>query len=173
MINGDRCRLFYEHWDSLRSDNPYPSLADFLDAPNVTIAPYTFVVDRVGNDLVTRLFGTGLVEARGADLTGQNYALSKSVSIARAIVSNVTLVTVRPCGLRAVDIFSSTKGKQYLSEVVVLPLGEPGNSYQAAGINDVRGTLSYDETINGWRGAKEIEWIDIGYGVPDKAPLSR
>ena len=71
------------------------------------------------------------------------------------------------------NAFSSTKGRKYISEVIVLPLGEGGLSSQAAGINDVHNMIGYDETVSGWQGAQDIEWIDIGFSIPEPAPLFR
>ena len=33
--------------------------------------------------------------------------------------------------------------------------------------------IGYDETVSGWQGAQEMEWIDIGFGIPGQAPLYR
>lgn len=169
----DRCRLFYEHWDALRGGLPYPSLSTFRDNANPIFAPFTYIVDKVGDGLLTRLFGTQLVESRGVDVTGKSYVIDQPKDIAHAIVSNVTQIITQPCGARAMNAFSSTKGRKYVSEVVALPLGEDEISTQAAGINDIHDMIGYNETVSGWQGAQEMEWIDIGFGVPGPAPLYR
>ena len=92
--------------------------------PNTVCAPYTYIVDRVDDGLFTRLFGTQLVESRGLDLTGKSYVSGQPEDIAHAIVSNVIKLLKQPCGLHAMNAFSSTKGRKFISEVVVLPLGE-------------------------------------------------
>ncbi len=159
MFKRERCRAFYDHWDSLRGDRPYPTLSEFLDNPNVACAPCTYIVDIVGNRLNTRFFGTQLVESRGIDLTGKDYVEGQPNNIGDAIVSNVIKLIAHPCGLHAMNIFTSTKGRKFVSEVVVLPLGDDNQSTQATGINDVHNMIGYDETVSGWQGALEIEVV--------------
>ena len=61
---------FFEHWKSLRKgDALVPLQKDFLDQPHPQFAPYLYIIEVAGRELIIRLMGTALVERGGRDRT--------------------------------------------------------------------------------------------------------
>ncbi|MBL4864436.1 MAG: PAS domain-containing protein [Rhodobiaceae bacterium] len=124
-IRTEGARELYAYWDKLRTGRAMPRATevDLVDLapilPNVVI--YAATDD---NDFRFRFFGTGLVRAVGADLTGLRITDIMDSPNATESINGFTQILAGP--LAAVNLYQATaqEGGDYESEHLLLPLGD-------------------------------------------------
>lgn len=124
-LRTEGARELYAYWDKLRTGRALPRATevDLVDLapilPNVMI--YAATDD---DDFRFRFFGTGLVRAVGADLTGLRITDIMDNPDAAESINIFTQILTRP--LAAVNLYQATahEGGDYESEHVLLPLGD-------------------------------------------------
>jgi len=90
---------FFDHWRSARTREDIPTLSDYLDFPAFADQQNTAIVDVPSRGQMRfRLFGTGLNELSGSELTGHD-VLSHFSSSAKKEAERITWSAVtKPCG---------------------------------------------------------------------------
>lgn len=167
------CRGFFEHWQSLRADGSIlPSQKDFLDNADPRYAPFTHIseVDDAGV-MIVRLMGTALVERWGKDKTGEAMAADQPEEVREALYGNTRKVISTPCGLRSEIELAGSSGSEMIIEAITLPIGvEPGRPGRLVAYSALMRKLEYGEHSQQYKSLANVEWIDIGAGVPGDPP---
>ena len=118
-------RELYAYWDSLRIGRPLPRSTDIdlVDIPSIlpNVMIYAATTD---NDFRLRFFGTALVRAVGADLTGLRLTDVMEKLDATETINGCLRILSGP--LAMVNRYQSTaqEGGDYESEHLLLPLGD-------------------------------------------------
>jgi hypothetical protein len=166
------CASFLFHWKALRGDALVPTIEAFLDRPSPAHAPWLFMAEIRGDDLLIRLEGTGLVTRWGRDLTGDKLFRDRSPDYVRKVAENYRTVLEHPCGYYALNQYLSGRGRNVRVRVLYLPLmPKPGRQPRIVGYSvELQRRPFDDESLLASRTTVEAEWIDIGAGVPASAP---
>ena len=175
MFQSEECRGFFEHWQSLCLDGQIvPSHRDFLDNPNPRYAPFVHISEISGTGtMIVRLMGTGLVERWGRDKTGEAMGEGQSEPVREALYANTRQVILNPCGLRSEIELAANSGSEMLVEAVTLPLiVEPGKPGRLVAYSGLMRKLQYGEHSERYKSLANVEWIDIGAGIPEHAPAT-
>jgi hypothetical protein len=161
---------FAEHWRSARANNLVPSLSDFLDRPPFAHQRDTAIVDVVApGQMRFRLFGTGLNDLSGDELTGSD-VLSHFHPSARAEAERITWAAVTmPCGY-----LLSRKMRRGAFSITASGIGLP-LLHQQSGRFCIVGFTSHistqtkvvDSVAEGFvNEVKLTQWLDIGARTP-------
>jgi hypothetical protein len=161
---------FAEHWRSTRRDNLVPSLSDYLDRQPFAHQRDTAIVDVVApGQMQFRLFGTGLNDLSGDELTGHD-VLSHFHPSAAAEAERIAWTAVTtPCGY-----LLSRKMHRGALAITASGIGLPLRQRQSERLCIV-GFTSHISTRTEVVDSKEeafvsevklIRWIDIGKHIP-------
>ena len=162
------CRGFYEYWQSLPRHNLAPTSEIFLDASNPRYAPFVYILEFSGSDIVIRLMGTALVERWKADRTGEKFLTTQDAETKKVFLTNCSHIVSMPCGLRATNRFRLSAGQRVSTEAIALPLAPgPGRPQRFVSYSQMFEEPSDEDKVGGWEDVVDHEWIDLGAGVPD------
>lgn len=165
---------FFEHWQSLRTgSNLIPAQKDFLDNPQPNYAPFIHISEVTDTGImIVRLMGTGLVERWGKDKTGEAMGEGQPEHVREALYSNTRLVIATPCGVRSEIELAANSGSEMVVEAVTLPIGvEPGRPGRLVAYSALMRKLEYGEHSQRYKSLANVEWIDLGAGVPGDPPM--
>ncbi len=157
---------FLAHWRALKRDARAPSLSDFLDFPNPTWQPWITIFDVQGESVVTRLFGTNMVHFTGNDFTGKSLDEFTAPEGRAGLRLPYPELVKRPCGTRTSSLWHASSGRTIGMRSIGLPLFRK-NGASVAWLSEVTEPLSLGETAVNIRRRASLQWIDLGYGVPD------
>ena len=167
------CASFLAHWKALRSGaDLVPTIESFLDRPSPLHAPWLFMAEISGPDVIVRLEGTGLVGRWGRDLTGERLFREKSPAYVAQIADNFRNVLQQPCGCYALNHYQSGRGRNVRVRVLYLPLAaKAGRLPRIVGYSVELQRRPFDDVaLANTRNTVEAEWIDVGGGIPAHAP---
>ncbi len=167
------CGSFLAHWMGLRNGARVPTVEDFLDRVSPLHAPWLFMAEIRGPDLIIRLEGTGLVGRWGRDLTGERLFRDKSPAFVAQVAENFRTVLEHPCGYYALNHYQTGRGRNVRVRVLYLPLvAKPGRLPRIVGysVELQRRPLDDETSLSAARTTVEAEWIDIGAGLPAHQP---
>lgn len=170
----DKCRGFLNHWLSLRTAGSHSvDYADFLDSPHPLYAPFIYITECDQGAIIIRLMGTGLVELWGRERTGDVMAKDQPESVRHALYKNTITANRRPCGIHTVLKMQTTSNNDVLVESITLPLATgPQKPIRSVLYADYHTAFGRNEVNHRYLEAPEVEWIDLGAGVPDHRPAS-
>ena len=166
-------RELVAYWKSRQINDGIPHTSDFFDHLPAPLAPYLILFDWSPDDIICRLLGTKLVERWAEDLTGKSWFSANPHLKASGIVANFKMMIDRPCGGHAHGSFVSTVGRHLSIETVSLPLAvSPGRAPRVVAGSFPVETLGTDERSRGWIPPRQLEWLDLGFGIPDRPPAA-
>lgn len=173
VFQSQTCEDFLEHWKSLRTDGALvPTQQDYLDHPHPRFAPYIHIAEIADSDLIIRLMGTALVERWGRDKTGEVIGLDQPPKIKEALHRNSQISHGIPCGFRLLIEMAASNGSEMAIEAVCLPLNiETERLPRVISYSSVLQQLKYGDHSERYLGLTAVDWIDLGAGIPDDAPL--
>jgi hypothetical protein len=150
-------QAFVRHWSGLREPGqPFVSFHDLEPSGRNTI----------------RLFGTALVNAWGADLTGRDIGDGFAPEVVKLFESIQGHCVDVPCGLWEVGHYITSTGRTIVKEIITLPLIlTRSDAVRIARFHFMVDALSPVERITGIQEVMRKTWIDIGYGVPPEPPI--
>ncbi|MGB6085206.1 PAS domain-containing protein [Parvibaculum sp.] len=164
------------YWKSIRKPGEKipPRSAFRVTQELAPLLPNLVIVEVLDNDLVFRLVGTALTRHQGIDITGKSYGdFSKPDQVARAVARAMAAHKVG-CGLLTIHEEEYGHGLSSTVEVAAFPLrgdanGEVMMVLSATPID--RGLAPKSDTALFLRPLTHIEYIDLGFGVPDDAEV--
>jgi hypothetical protein len=161
---------FIEHWRSIPKTGAIPCLRAFLDFPPFRLQSEVAIVDVNGpEEMRFRLFGTGLSEIAGLDLTGTD-VLSNFHKKARKDASRIAWIAVnRPCGyIIRRELRRGSVGTSAIGAGLPLLHNQSGKiglvGFSSTLEKKTHFTLSDADVFV--TDVKRIQWIDIGAGTP-------
>ena len=168
----DQCAGFHAHWTSLRDEGTVVLRQSvFLDNPHPGFAPHLHIAEFRNGRLIFRLIGTKLVERWGRDKTGEVIGEGQPPEMQQSLYRNSWSAIAQPCGFRMNMKFAASTGAQFSVEAVVLPLSvKAGKPHRLVSYSEVVEKLQYGDQSQIYLGIPEVEWIDIGAGVPGQTP---
>ena len=123
------------------------------------------------DDIICRLLGTKIVERWAEDLTGKSWFAANPHLKASGILANFKMMGDHPCGGHALGSFVSSIGRHLSIETISLPLAvSAGRPPRIIAGSFVVETLGNDERSRGWVPPRQLEWLDLGFGLPDHPP---
>ena len=162
------CRGFFNHWQSLPKDGLAPTSETFLDFPQPLYAPYVYILEYAGNDLIIRLIGTALVERWKQNRTGQSFNIHQDPQVREMFFLNSLNVVHLPCALRAVNRFRLASGQNVSTEAIILPLTIGADRpLRLVTYSHLFEEPNEKDELGGWEDVLDHEWIDLGAGVPE------
>ncbi|NKB45474.1 MAG: PAS domain-containing protein [Alphaproteobacteria bacterium] len=170
----EQCKGFFTHWKSLRAEGDVvPQQSEFLDNPHPGFAPHLHIAEFRNGRLIFRLIGTKLVERWGRDKTGEIVGDGQPAEMQQSLYRNSWSAISKPCGFRMNMKFAASTGAQFSVEAVVLPLQvKAGKPNRLVSYSEVVEKLKYGDQSQVYLGIPEVEWIDVGAGVPDHTPTT-
>lgn len=158
----------------MREDGAYvPHQSVFLDNPHPQFAPYLHIAQFRNGRLIFRLIGTKLVERWGKDKTGEVVGEGQPPEMQQSLYKNSWSAIATPCGFRMNMKFAATTGAQFSIEAVVLPLQVGGGKpNRLVSYSEVVEKLKYGDLSQQYLGIPEVEWVDVGAGMPDQVPMT-
>ena len=162
---------FLEHWLSLSSDGLVTTLESFLDHPDSRFQAMTSIIDiTVLQSMTIRLFGTGLVDLLGHDLTGSNATHWYSEQARGEMGEFTACMFGAPCGLACLRADITSKGRRVNSVSLSLLLRRASGATSSMVVFFVMSdSLGPGEIAIDLKDIVEPRWIDIGFGVPEFA----
>tara|TARA_R110000868_G_scaffold139015_3_gene353685 strand:- start:1319 stop:1849 length:531 start_codon:yes stop_codon:yes gene_type:complete len=160
---------FFEYWNSLPKTGFVPDRSDFNPPAIHRLMPSVTLLEVVSSDRVEmRLIGTDLVERMGGDPTGKNYLDYVALDARSTYLETLSLQINRPCGRRSILQTREASGVLSRVEVLTLPM-----THKLSGHPLILSYFGPTEAI-GFDGGSDrevrifenIQWIDIGAGVP-------
>jgi hypothetical protein len=164
---------FFAHWRSAGRGGVLPSLADYLDLPPFARQKDTAIVDVAPDgEMRYRLFGTGLSDLSGNDLTGSD-VLSHFHPAARAEAERIVRTAASvPCGYLLRRQMRSGS-HEITAEGIGLPLANlrSGRTCIVGFTSNIakRTELAASDAKMFVTGVSLIRWIDVGAGAPVSA----
>lgn len=150
-----------------------PTTERFLDHVPAVISPYLILFESNNDELIVRFAGTKLVERWAEDLTGKNWLAANLHLKASGILSNFRSMIRHPCGGHARGSFVSSVGRHLSIETVSAPLEvRLGRAPRIISGSFALETLGTDERSRGWMPPQQLDWIDLGHGIPDHPPAA-
>ncbi len=119
-------RILYEYWDALRAGRQLPCSTDIDLIDIASILPYVMIYTATDDgDFRFRFFGTALVHAVGADLTG--LCISDVMEKRDAVESNRDFKKLLNDPCVAINLYQVTanEGSTHETEHLLLPLANP------------------------------------------------
>lgn len=170
----DQCSKFFEHWTSLRVESAQVLWQSvFLDNPHPGFAPHLHIAEFPNGRIIFRLIGTKLAERWGRDKTGEVVGEGQPPKMQQSLCRFSWSAISRPCGFRMNMKFAATTGAQFSVEAIVLPLSiDGGKPNRLVSFSEVVEKLQYGDVSQIYLGIPDVEWIDVGAGVPDQAPTT-
>ena len=162
----DRFAEFLTHWRALKGDRRAPWLSDFLDQVKPAWQPWVTIFDVQGEHVVTRLFGTAMVTFTGSDFTGKSMDDFTAPEGRAGIRLPYPEVVSRPCGTLTSSLWHTSSGRTVVMRAIGLPLYRKAGA-SVAWLNELTDPLSLGETAVNVRRRSTLQWIDLGYGVPE------
>ncbi len=166
-------KAFFDHWASLRTEGSVPTLRDFLDRPSPEFQPYVAIYDVCddGQRLPLRLFGTGLVDFMGSEITGKDFLMSAEPDLRPIISFTAKMQVEHPCGRTDLRKVASSKGAYVETDALSLPLLTEGDRAPSIVLYlNHRETMGHGETLGSVLSIEGIRWVNVGAGVPDVDP---
>jgi len=166
---------FVTHWQDLREGEAVPTSQAFLDNVQPALQPLISLndVDENGQNQVV-LFGTELVEVWQSDLTGKNVTEFISAEQARRLTTDLVICAKTPCGIWEVSTLKTTTGRTIAWEMVTLPVGlDDPKRHRIARYHNILEPTDKNELVADIMYFQQKEWLDIGSGIPDTAPLMK
>jgi hypothetical protein len=122
-------QMLLSYWREKRAERTAPSRADIQPSELVPMLPYLALFDVIDGDFRFRLFGTGLVDAYGGDVTGKLLSECDLDGIHAQILEQLAAVVRerRPNVLR-VKFTKDTDDRHLEYERVALPLSGDGET---------------------------------------------
>lgn len=165
--------VFIAHWKALRRPGETVTASDvFLDNPSPLLSPNILVLDVYPDDIVIRLQATAIVERWGKDLTGRSLFEAPLPMHQSDMMTNVHRLLEHPCGLVSANNLRTSGGRKLIVETTGLPLsvpdGRPRRMVNYTWLVEPLDSGEHSETVTGY---EVQDWVDIGQGVPDTAPL--
>ena len=170
----EKCRGFFEHWASLRDEGQHvPSNSVFLDKAHPDYAPHLHIAEMHDGYMVFRLIGTKVVERWGRDKTGEVVGDGQPPDMQRVLYDNGVLSISTPCGFRMEMMFAASNGSEISIEALVLPLAtEVGKPGRLVSLSEVVERLKYGDQSERYLNIANVDWVEIGAGVPEQDPWS-
>lgn len=136
------------------------------------LLPWMAIVEEVTRgEYVIRFLGTARVEMWGQDLTGTNPFSLMSPGLVLAARRNMEVVLAHPCGMVHMAHYAVPSGREVHMENVTVPVGnDPGLPRRLVNYVTEIATTGYSESTGEVRSVSHRAWLDIGAGVPKKAP---
>jgi hypothetical protein len=170
----------FAYWRSIRNGRAMPGKSD-LDPINIRKhIPFVSIHERVAPDeFVYRIHGTGLAATAAADHTGTN-AFDLVPEVWRnPLMTLLNGVLDHPCGVLEEHLLDNSIRGRLTRVGLHLPLADnagapkfvlnyhpPGEEERSRSINTWRAPESQQEVI----GFTDLEFIDLGSGLPEFAP---
>ena len=174
LSQSEECLGFFKHWESLCAKGQIvPTQTDFLDNPHPSYAPFVHISE-MGEDgaMIVKLMGTGLVDRWGKDKTGEAMGADQPEAIREALYSNTRDVITTPYGLRSEIELAASSGSEMVIEAITLPLiVAPGKPGRLVAFSALMRNLEYGEHSKRYKSLSNVQWINIGAGIPHQPPL--
>jgi len=169
-----RLDTFLAHWKSIPRSGGMPTLSDYLDRPHPAIQPWTIIIDLKPDALPMRLFGMGLADMVGRDVTGLDYLQGVRVTRRRHVLARDHMCATHPCGLRIELLANTQTGRTFVNTVLALPVKRANKGYSLVRVSDVQNFLDRDRRASAMAilHYNSAAWVDIGSGIPPTAPWS-
>lgn len=168
-----------QYWKKTRNDGEKVPLrsAFKLSSEIAPLLPHLVIMEVVAEDIVFRLVGTGLAAHQGIDITGKRYGDFAAPDQVTRAVARVRAFHAWPCGFLSVHTEEYGRGLSSEIEVAGFPLrgeGQTGPMMVLAVTPAGRGGLaSKSETPLFLRPASRIDFVDLGYGIPDDGKIMK
>jgi hypothetical protein len=161
-----RFKQFFSHWQSLRKRPAMPDLSAFLDRPLPAVQPWVSIFDVNDTGLVLRLFGTGMVQFTGVDLTGKTLDDYAAPEGRAGVAQPYHHIVRKPCGSLTSSLWATSTGRNVEIWSIGLPLIRKGGA-SAVWLTEPTVGLVSGETGVIVRRLVSKKWIDLGCGIPD------
>lgn len=171
ILSAVSLRRFYEYWDGLPKRGFVPDRADFNPAAIHKLMPSVTMLEVTAPDFIlVRLAGTAIVVTVGVDMTGHNYLDYFTPEDRTTYLSILGTQLAWPCGRRSVIHARKATGVLGRIEVLSLPMyyARTGNPIMLNCFEAMKSTGIDDGSLPEVEGVEDIQWIDIGAGVPPK-----
>jgi hypothetical protein len=167
----DTCSAFLAHWQALPRQGLMPHTRTFFDHPPVQLMPFVFVHDIMPEGLLVRYMGSGLVERWRHDLTGEYFAVQMGPDAARRVRERAENAWAHPSGIRQMGRLVTSASRKIHFESVLLPLAvDPDRPRRVCAFSQALEAMEHREHSEAFSATGEVEWIDLGAGLPAKAP---
>lgn len=167
MSPGPILSAFRDHWQGLR--RPFevaPLFSRFLDRANPATAPYTYIVETEQRQQRVILFGTGISEVYGRDLTGSSVAEMLPEPALRAISVGLRRMSSVQCGLLVACGFIGRGNLPMRGTYLMLPLLRKAGEIVIAGAAEFAYDMNSRGSVVGSGRVIVSQWIDIGSETP-------
>lgn len=177
ILAAKECQLFYEYWQELRGDDPLPMRSQLKPSDIKPLLPFMSVVEHIPERQTAkfRLLGTAVEERFGKNFAGQELPITEDVQSNNAMAHMLANIFTLPCGCRVVVEEEYRTTRKGVVESINLPFAGPDGRTQFA-ISVAKQISEYIRDLTEERGLEgqsvfEYDFMDIGFGVPDKSTL--
>ena len=164
------CRLFVDHWKSLRDGAVVPSLDAWLTHLPASIATHKFRAELLPDDAFVLFNGSANIARRGRNNTGGTLLDGDKASRQQQL-GNLRHVISQPCGLWVERRLQGSTDVTLWTQTIVLPLNLPSGRWpQVVGYTCEIDNRPINVVFSGSAERLGVEWIDVGCGTPRAVP---
>jgi hypothetical protein len=177
MFQSVGAAAFFAAWQGLNQTGPntplkLPHYRDAFQHMPSELLPHIAIVEETANDVwVIRFLGTWRVEMWGDDLTGTDPLVVMPPPVAAASRRNMQVMLTHPCGMSYLAHYITPSGREVSIESITMPIGnDPGLPRRMINYVEELATIGYGDPLGAVSTMEKRTWLDIGAGVPKKAP---
>lgn len=162
----------FAYWSAKRIGGALPLSTDMDLLDLAHLLPQMTLIDFLDSGtLIARFLGPSIVGRLGHDMTGQNLLAFHAEPTRPVAAEGYQRIAEQPCGAMARYVNLYNSGREARSQVLYLPVQTPSDGIRrivgAHATDEVRGFHQPSETATLGTEILCIDWIDIGFGVPD------
>lgn len=160
------------YWKSIRKPGErIPPRSAFRVTPELApLLPNLLIIEVLNNDVVFRLVGTGLTTHHGIDITGKGYGDFAGPGQVTRAVARILAAHKAACGFLTIHEEEYGRGLSSTVKVAAFPLRGDAKDEAMMVLSATpidRGLAPKSDTALFLRPLTHIEYIDLGFGVPD------
>lgn len=171
MFQSAGAAAFFAAWKGLCLNTPIPHYREVFQSLSTEMIPRLIILEEAGDQHIIRFMGTLRTEVWGKDLTGTNALALMKPGVALAARRNMHTMCEHPCGMYHMSHYITPTGREVHMENVTVPVGnDPGLPRRLLNFIEEISMIAYGEPRGEILGATQRTWLDIGAGIPKKAP---
>jgi hypothetical protein len=165
------CWAFLEFWKSLRAGALMPATEAFLDAVPPHFMRNIYIIDVLPDESRVRFQSTEIIARWGFDATGGDVVQGRSAKLKAQVIALLAAMTAHRCGYYTRTNYMTARERPINTHLLRLPLAvKAGRPPRVVNFTESQFPTDGED---GWTALEVLEhgWLDLGAGVPARAPV--
>jgi len=173
MIKTASAAAFLAAWQRLCAETPTPHYRTAFQHLSSDILPKLLVLEVMPeHKYIVRFMGTVRAQIWGQELTGKDSLAMMPPHVIASAKLNLATMSAHPCGMYHVFHLNTPTGREMMMEHITVPVAnDPDHPRRLINFAEEISTVAYGVSQGEIHNVTGREWIDVGAGVPAKAPV--